>query len=529
MTAVTPYIAPLVVFGLVVFIHELGHFVAAKLTGVYAPVFSLGWGRRLFGVRRGETDYRVSLLPLGGYVRMASREDEAMAGLEGAGGTLQEAPERPADVPASLWDPQGLAPFGPRAVPPDRWMESKRVPARLFILSAGVLMNLLMALAIMVGLAWAFGVASVPPVVQAVVAEAPAAKAGVLPGDRIVAIDGAPVTAWSEVLARVSAVTSGSVRLEVERRGPSGPVRVPMVITPQVTEAADPATGAPRRVGRIGIQVRDSVVRRPVGAAEAVRTGAQATWEMAANVVGVLGGLVQGTVSPSNLGGPIQIARTSVAAARSGAESLWFLIAFLSLNIGILNLVPIPVLDGGQLLIVLAEAVKGRALSARTRGALMWVGLVLVGGLIVLATANDVGGRRGGRSPCGRGGGGAGACPGGAAGVMVPCFPYLRDSYATPSGAMRRRSLPTMAFEKAPTIDKFRAHEGDTGSTRVQVAVLTERINYLTGHFRTHAKDHHGRRGLLKMVGKRRRLLEYLKRTDLPQYRALVQDLGLRY
>ena len=86
-----------------------------------------------------------------------------------------------------------------------------------------------------------------------------------------------------------------------------------------------------------------------------------------------------------------------------------------------------------------------------------------------------------------------------------------------------------MAFEKAPTIDKFRAHEGDTGSTRVQVAVLTERINSLTGHFRTHAKDHHGRRGLLKMVGKRRRLLEYLKRTDLPQYRALVQDLGLRY
>ena len=397
MTAVTPYIAPLVVFGLVVFIHELGHFVAAKLTGVYAPVFSLGWGRRLFGVRRGETDYRVSLLPLGGYVRMASREDEAMAGLEGAGGTLQEAPERPADVPASLWDPQGLAPFGPRAVPPDRWMESKRVPARLFILSAGVLMNLLMALAIMIGLAWAFGVASVPPVVQAVLAEAPAAKAGVLPGDRIVAIDGAPVTAWSEVLARVSAVTSGSVRLEVERRGPSGPVRVPMVVTPQVTEAADPTTGAPRRVGRIGIQVRDSVVRRSVGAAEAVRTGAQATWGMAASVVGVLGGLVQGTVSPSNLGGPIQIARTSVAAARSGAESLWFLIAFLSLNIGILNLVPIPVLDGGQLLIVLAEAVKGRALSARTRGALMWVGLVLVGGLIVLATANDVGGLLRGR------------------------------------------------------------------------------------------------------------------------------------
>jgi len=86
-----------------------------------------------------------------------------------------------------------------------------------------------------------------------------------------------------------------------------------------------------------------------------------------------------------------------------------------------------------------------------------------------------------------------------------------------------------MAFDKASTIDKYRAHEGDTGSTRVQIAILSERIEYLQGHFRTHAKDHHGRRGLLKMVGKRKRLLRYLKDTDVVQYRALVQDLGLRY
>ncbi len=86
-----------------------------------------------------------------------------------------------------------------------------------------------------------------------------------------------------------------------------------------------------------------------------------------------------------------------------------------------------------------------------------------------------------------------------------------------------------MAFDKASTIDKYRAHEGDTGSTRVQIALLTERINYLTGHFRTHAKDHHGRRGLLKMVGKRKRLLKYLQNTDVLEYRTLVQNLGLRY
>ena len=86
-----------------------------------------------------------------------------------------------------------------------------------------------------------------------------------------------------------------------------------------------------------------------------------------------------------------------------------------------------------------------------------------------------------------------------------------------------------MAFEKAPTIEKYRAHETDTGSPRVQIALLTERINYLTGHFRTHAKDHHGRLGLLKLVGKRRRLLDYLKRTDVEGYRKVIQELGLRH
>ena len=86
-----------------------------------------------------------------------------------------------------------------------------------------------------------------------------------------------------------------------------------------------------------------------------------------------------------------------------------------------------------------------------------------------------------------------------------------------------------MAFEKTSTIEKYKTHEGDTGSTRVQIALLTERINYLTGHFRAHAKDHHSRRGLLKMVGRRRRLLEYLRRTDIDGYRQIIQDLGLRH
>ena len=86
-----------------------------------------------------------------------------------------------------------------------------------------------------------------------------------------------------------------------------------------------------------------------------------------------------------------------------------------------------------------------------------------------------------------------------------------------------------MTVEKQAVMEKHRSHETDSGSTRVQVALLTERINELTEHFRMHPKDHHSRRGLLKMVGTRRRLLTYMKRSDLATYRALIEELGLRH
>jgi small subunit ribosomal protein S15 len=86
-----------------------------------------------------------------------------------------------------------------------------------------------------------------------------------------------------------------------------------------------------------------------------------------------------------------------------------------------------------------------------------------------------------------------------------------------------------MATDKNDIISKFQIHETDRGSAPVQVALLTQRINELTGHFRAHKKDHHSRRGLLMMVGKRRRLLDYLKRTDVERYRSLIEELGLRH
>src|SRR5919112_1852168 len=148
------YLAPLVVFGLVVFVHELGHFLAAKACGVYAPRFSIGFGPALWRKRWGETEYVLAALPLGGYVRMASREDESMAFIEGGtehpagevattGGNAagRAVDDHTGDPRPKDWDPNALAPFGPHPVPEHRWFESKPLVARLFILLAGVTMN----------------------------------------------------------------------------------------------------------------------------------------------------------------------------------------------------------------------------------------------------------------------------------------------------------------------------------------------------------------------------------------------------
>lgn len=388
MSTLGAYVAPLLVFGLVVFVHELGHFLAAKMAGVYAPVFSLGWGRRLFGWRRGETDYRVSLFPLGGYVRMATREDDSMAGIEGGTdrGTFASATQRPDGVPADLWDVDSMAPFGPKAVPEDRWVESKGTAARVFILSAGVLMNIMLTLVVSTGIFYTYGSAYRPAVVDSVVVGAPADRAGLRAGDRIVAVDGDSIKSWDQVVDRVGPVTEGELTFTVER----GTQQLSLALRPNATEEYDSLTGVTTRVGRVGMLARDSLGRDEIGAREAITLGATATWGMTTNIIGVLRGLVTGQVSAKNLGGPIQIARTSVQAARRGAETLWSLIAFLSLNIAILNLVPIPVLDGGQILLVVAERVKGSAFSAGMREGFARVGILAVLALLVLVMFNDV-------------------------------------------------------------------------------------------------------------------------------------------
>ena len=372
------WLAPLLVLGLVVFVHELGHFLAAKWAGVYAPRFSMGWGSPLWSFRRGETEYALSWLPIGGYVRMASKEDETAAVLEGGG----EAPEAER---SRHWDEHSMIPHGPLPIPPDRWFESKRLFPRIVILLAGVFMNIVLALTVSTGIVGYYGKGYLTPVVDSTAVGRPAAVAGMLAGDSGVAIDGKPVTRWDAVLDAVSAAPGRPITLEVAR----GPARIPLTMTPESQEITT-ADGDKRTVGRIGVAVKQHVIRTPVSFGEAVVGGWNVTWTMAGSVLKVLGNLLTGNVSVSQLGGPVEIARSSVAAAQNGAENLWGLIAFLSINLAVLNLLPIPLLDGGQILMQVAESAWRKPFHPMVKEWYARIGLVAIGALFLTVTFNDL-------------------------------------------------------------------------------------------------------------------------------------------
>ncbi len=454
-------LAPVLVFGLVIFVHEFGHFLAAKAMGVYAPRFSIGFGPALWRKRRGETEYVLALLPLGGYVRMASRHDETSAFLEG--GSEEQGGLKEGDPG---YDPEAMVPFGPRPVPEHRWFESKSLPARLLILFAGVTMNALLALVVAIGLAFHFGrivlptrvvgavhvppggaalaalqpgdtifrvngdsvgdwsdilnkvalsradvtfgtqhgdvvvplndsltplaVARavdywVPPVVDSVLPEGAAAAAGLQKGDSIAAIDGVAMPGFADLVDRVSAAAGSTLVFTIWRQGKPLDLRV----TPRPTPVTDPVTNAVDTLGRIGVAQRQDVRRIPLGFAQAVANGAGATWVMGGAVIGTVHDLITRKVSVKELGGPIAITRASVQAARNGIETLFYLIALLSINVAVLNLLPIPILDGGQIVVNVIETAKGSPFSARTRENILRVGLVVIGLLFALVMFND--------------------------------------------------------------------------------------------------------------------------------------------
>jgi regulator of sigma E protease len=459
------YLAPILVFGLVIFVHELGHFIAAKLTGVYAPRFSIGFGPALFRKRHGETEYVLASLPLGGYVRMASRHDAETAFIEG--GNEETGALKPGD---DGYDPDGMMPFGPKPVPESRWFESKSLAARLFIMIAGVTMNILLAFVIYSAMNIVYGepvigtrvvgavrvlptapaltqllpgdtIAAVngqavknwgditdrieaspagtlriatqrgtvevpvgstgqptgkdvsdaidfhiPPVIGEVLPGSAALKAGMKAGDTIVTIAGQQVRTWPDLVKLVSASPGVELAIDVKRAG----APVSLKVTPLPTPERDTVTKTSHDVGRIGAAVADFTARQPLGPIASVEAGARQTWFSATQIVVTVRKLFTRQISVRELGGPIAITRASVAAGQSGLAGMFLLIALLSVNVAVLNLLPIPILDGGQILINIAESMKGSAFSARTREYILRVGLVAILLIFAMSTYNDV-------------------------------------------------------------------------------------------------------------------------------------------
>ena len=373
------WLAPIIVFGLVVFVHELGHFIAAKLVGVYAPRFSIGFGPALLKKRFGETEYILAALPLGGYVRMASREDEATAFLEGG---AENSAIRPAN-PKDGFDPNAMIPFGPMPIPESRWFESKSLIARLFIMLAGVTMNALLAYGIYVGLLLHSGMPTPIPVAAVVTPGKPAAAAGIQAGDSIATLNGHRLERWEMLLDTIGASAGRPLDLGIVRQGRTVDVRV----TPVAEMVPDPRTGVKRSQGRIGMVATEGFT--PISVGQAFGEAWSLTVDNGSKIFAALGALVRG-VGLQDLGGPIAIAQVSVQAARGGIETLLLLIALISINVAVFNLLPIPILDGGQIVLNVAETIKGSAFSTQTRERILKGGLLIIGLLFVTVMFNDI-------------------------------------------------------------------------------------------------------------------------------------------
>jgi regulator of sigma E protease len=350
----------IVVLGVLIFVHELGHFMAARAVGIGVHRFSIGLGPATpLHFERGDTEYVLAWIPFGGYVKMASEEEQRqMEALEGG------APEK--------------------VFPPEQLFENKPLWARILVISAGVLMNTLFAWVLFSGLNGVYGVPGTlaEAGLGGIVQESPAAEAGLLAQDRILAVDGEEISSWGELVERIELRPGRLMRFRVERSGEILEIEA----TPRSREARDPATGERVQVGQLGIESP----RVEVGWGEAIRLGASQTVGGGWLVVQSVKGMLFGEISARELGGPLQIARFAGETARAGLRPFLSFMAFLSINLAVLNLLPIPVLDGGHLMFLLYEGILRRPVPLAVRERLLQVGLFLLLGLMVFAVGNDV-------------------------------------------------------------------------------------------------------------------------------------------
>lgn len=364
-SATLGYLIPfLFVLTLVIFIHELGHFLVARWTGVKVETFSIGFGPELFGFddRRG-TRWRVAAIPLGGYVRFEGDDNAASAPDVNALDRMTPEQRRRSFFFAPL-------------------------PARAAIVAAGPIANFLLAIVIYAAIFMTVGRPITEAVVDRVEPNSAAAEAGFQPGDVVTAIDGAPIASFNAMQRIVSVNPDRTLRVTVQRGG----VMMELSATPRQRELTD-SFGNKQKVGLLGISrstAGENVRYETFGPATAVFEGTKEMWFVLSSTAQYLGRMVVGRESTDQIGGPIRIAKTSGDVATLGFVALINLAAILSVSIGFLNLLPVPMLDGGHLLFYAVEALRGRPLGARAQEIGMRIGLAFVLMLMIFATWNDI-------------------------------------------------------------------------------------------------------------------------------------------
>ena len=359
------YIIPfLFVLTIVVFFHELGHFLVARWAGVKVLTFSLGFGPELFGFNdRHGTRWKLSAIPLGGYVKFFGDDSEAST--------------PSADALRTMTDDERSVSF-----------HHKKVGPRAAIVAAGPIANFLLAIVIFAALFTFFGKPSQTARVDSVQENSAAATAGFKPGDVVRAIDGDAIESFTD-MQRIVSTKAGTPLVFTIKRGDE---LVTLNGTPQLREVKD-TFGNVHRVGILGITRANApgdTVTKPVNPATAVWLGVKETWFVVDRTISYIGGIFTGRENADQVGGPIRIAQISGQVATIGLSALIHLAAVLSVSIGLLNLFPVPLLDGGHLLFYAVEAIRGKPLSERSQELGFRVGLALVLMLMLFATYNDI-------------------------------------------------------------------------------------------------------------------------------------------
>lgn len=342
------FIWAVVVLGALIFVHELGHFLVAKRAGVSVLKFSLGFGPRIAGFSRGGTEYLLSAIPLGGYVKMLGEDPK------------EEVTDR------------------------ERSFSAKPVGWRSLIILAGPGFNFLLAVVIF-WIVFMIGVPTLTTKVGDVMQGFPAHDAGLMRGDRIVAIDGRPLEKWEELATQIHKGPGRPVRLIVERAGH----RFDLVVAPKPTKQKN-LFGEEQEIGLLGIAPAEEFLTERTNPITAFGMAVYKTYDLSRLIVLTFVKLIQGVVPARTIGGPLLVAQMAGEQARLGVLNLLFFAALLSINLAILNLLPIPILDGGHLFFSLIEAVRGKPVSLKKREVAQQVGLVLLVALMIFAFYNDI-------------------------------------------------------------------------------------------------------------------------------------------